>query len=148
MTLLPGEELLATLNNDRSVLTNQRIQTIERSWGSLKSTSMFLENISSISVCYVRSYLTLLITGIVFFPGVVMVVQSPEQPKYSGSLFFVAVMMLLVWTFTRRKVIQVTSSGSGKMHIDVNNLSRDEIETLIDDIQLAQANRLRAQQGK
>lgn len=61
MKLLPNENKLLTLNEDKIILTNLRIQMTDSVWGQSFSISIFLEDISSIESKYKSNIVQLII---------------------------------------------------------------------------------------
>jgi hypothetical protein len=136
MTRLPKEEDIILANN--ITLTNQRIWSEEKDWGSNSTTVFFLEDVSSVESRYTSNVIVLVVAAL----GILAAIFGPNSniQTIGGCL---TAFCILVYFLTRRHVIKVTSHSSVSLSAEVRNMSKDEIETLIYDIQLAKAGRIK-----
>lgn len=139
MKLLPNEQTLVTSNQNKITLTTQRIQLIDKEWGHYYKLVFFLENISTIELRISSNIILLILSGVGLIAGIYLY-GNQNNPFNAGTI--AAVLLFLVWLFTRKRIISITADCGNKMNIEVNEMSQDEIESFIDDVQAAQLNRL------
>lgn len=137
-TILPNEEQLLAYNGSKLVLTNLRIQIADRSRGDV---NFFLENIRSVRAQH-KGYSLLLIPGcIALLTGAIMFGTSSRNQFQIAII--AGVIMLLFWWATRRSIITVASDKGIISDVDVDVMSQEEINSVIEDIETAKANRLK-----
>jgi hypothetical protein len=144
MQLLPNEERLVSSNQDKVLLTNQRISLSDKEWGRFYHITIFLENISSIENLYQSNPLFAVLSGLSFLIGLMMLGQGRDTngtPIFGA--FIVAVIFLLIWLNSKRQVVTIASLGGTKLNFRVTGMSADQIGGFIDKVLAAQAARVR-----
>ena len=141
MKLLPNEEKVLTSNDDKIILTNYRIQMMDKEWGQAFNISIFLEDISSIEVKY-KSHIYLLIIGIIcVLAGFYMGGQHSGSNSLIGGLVLGGI-FIAIWWFTRSHVISIGSDGGSSLNFLVTGMSEDAINDFTDKLSLAKYNRV------
>jgi hypothetical protein len=142
MQLLPDEQLLVASNQDRIILTSQRIHLTDKEWGRSYKITFFLENISSIENVYKSNPGLLLIGALGLVVGIATINREYQSGLAFGG-FTVAVVFLLVWLNSRRHVVTISSKGGGKLNFLVERMGEAEVQDFIDKVQAAKANRMK-----
>lgn len=157
MTLLPNEVELLRSNQDKVILTNQRIQLEDREWGRSSRISIFLEDISSIQVHYKSTILWLLLAGLSFLVlAYLAFVQYTYSNRYGysgddgplGAAIAGVVIFILLWRFSRRHIISIHPDGGAPLHFLVSGMNNEQIESFTDQVQAAKALRMSHLFGK
>jgi hypothetical protein len=141
MELLANEHVITTSNKSIITLSNQRIILNQRQCGSAYYASIFLENISSIEIVYSSSIIYLLLALIAAIGGVATYINTEEDKMMVGGFIFAAAFVLL-WVFTRNKVISVSSNGGSKLNFVASGMSTSGIDKFINDLSRAQKERV------
>jgi hypothetical protein len=141
MQLLPDEEILVTSNQDKVVLTSQRIHLKDKEWGRSYQITLFLENISSIENVYKNNPLFLVIAALGLVVGLATVDREYEGGVAFGA-FTVAVVFLLLWLNSRRHVVTISSNGGGKLNFLVERMGEAEVQDFLDKVETAKAGRI------
>jgi hypothetical protein len=142
MQLLPDEKLLVTSNQDRIVLTSQRIHLTDKEWGRSYQITLFLENISSIENVYKSNPVLLLIGALGLVVGITTINREYQAGLAFGG-FTAAVIFLLLWLNSRRHIVTISSNGGGKLNFLVERMGEAEVQDFIDKVQAAKANRIK-----
>jgi hypothetical protein len=141
MQLLPDEELLVTSNQDKVILTNQRVHLADKEWGRSYQITIFLENISSIENVY-RSNPLLLVIAVLGL-GVALVTYNRT---YDGALtiggFAAGVIFLLLWLNSRRHMVTISSNGGGKLNLPIDGMSEAAVQDFVDKVEAAKGGRM------
>jgi hypothetical protein len=98
MQLLPNEEILVSSNQDKVILTNQRIHLSDSEWGKSYQITIFLEDISSIEMLYKSNPLLLVLAAVCFLVG--LFTPSPGYEN-NGTLrvggFMLSIILLVLF---------------------------------------------------
>lgn len=137
-TILPNEEKLLAYNGNDLILTNQRVSIEDRRLGDV---NFFLEQITTVTAVQ-KGYKVLLVPGfLAVLAGMVLLVTGNtnqfQMPLIAG------IIMLLFWWATRRRVISIASNKGIVSDVDVDIMTRDEIQSMIDDIEEARISRIK-----
>jgi hypothetical protein len=134
MKLLPNEELIITSNEDKIMLTNQRIQMTDSVWGQPFTVSIFLVYISSIEIKY-KSNILLPILGAICVLGS-FYMGGQGAGLVLGGIFFA------VWWFTRKHIISISPDGGSSLNFMVQGMDDDRINDFVYDVSLAKQTRV------
>ena len=144
MQLLANEERLVSSNQDKVLLTTQRISLSEKEWGRSYQITIFLENISSIENLYQSNPLFAVLSGFSFLVGVILLGQGRDSnATFVFGCFAIAVVLLIIWLSSKRQVVTIASMGGAKLNFRVTGMSADQIEGFIDKVLAAQATRIK-----
>jgi hypothetical protein len=135
MTLLPNEQVVVTSNGNKVILTTHRIQLTDKGWGGYYRIVFFLEHISSIEIRLISNVIFLVLAGLAVVFGVYLY-GNQDNPFNVGAI--AAIIFLMAWWFTRKRVVSISSYDGSRMNIEVNEMSQEDIESFIEDVQLAQ----------
>ncbi|BAV09562.1 hypothetical protein SAMN05421788_1011001 [Filimonas lacunae] len=136
-TILPNEEKLLAYNGSKLILTNMRINIADRRLGDV---NFFLENVRSVTTQH-KGYKTMLIGGCtsLLAGGVLLATENTNL----FQIFLIAgIIMLLFWWATKRSFISVESDKGIVSDVDVDIMTNEEIQSVIDDIEEARVNRV------
>jgi hypothetical protein len=144
MQLLTNEERLVSSNQDKVLLTTQRISLSDKEWGRSYQITIFLENISSIENLYRSNPLFAVLSGFSFVVGIVILGQGRDSDgTVVFACFAIAVVLLIIWLNSKRQVVTIASMGGAKLDFRVTGMSADQIEGFIDKVLAAQATRIK-----
>jgi hypothetical protein len=142
MKLLPDEEILVTSNQEKIILTSQRVHLSDKQWGRSYQITLFLENISSIENVYKSNPVFLVVAGLSLAVGLVTI-----EREYEGGVAFaaftIALVFLVLWLNSRSHVVTISSNGGGKLNFLVAGMSEAEVQDFVDKLEAAKAERLR-----
>lgn len=142
MQLLPDEEILVASNQDKVILTDQRVHLTDKQWGRTYQMTLFLENISSIENVYKSNPIFLVVAGLSLVVGLVTV-----EREYEGGVpfaaFTVALVFLVLWLNSRSHVVTISSNGGGKLNFLVAGMSEMEVQGFVDKVETAKARRIK-----
>jgi hypothetical protein len=141
MQLFPDEEILVTSNQDKIVLTSQRVHLNDKEWGRSYQITLFLENISSIENVYKSNPVLLVFAVLGLIVGLVTVDRAYEGGLTFGA-FTVAVIFLLLWLNSRRHVVTISSNGGAKLNFLVEGMGEAQVQDFVDKVQAAKAGRM------
>jgi hypothetical protein len=141
MNLLPNEEQVVTSNSEKIILTNLRIQMTDEYWGSSYKIVLFLEDISSIEQRFKSNVIFLLLGCLGFIAGLYISSQSYNEGSFNIGYVAGAVFIVL-WWFSRRHVVSISSDSGRALTFEVGQMSKDLIDSFIDDVQLAKLKRV------
>jgi hypothetical protein len=141
MKLLPNENKLITSNLNKVVLTNYRIQMTDTLWGQSYNVSMFLEDISSMEIKFKNNLILLALSVAAMISGLMMPGGYRES---SPMLPFVVVagILFIIWWFTRKHVISISSNGGATLAFEIKGMSKGSIDSFVSDVSLAKLNRI------
>jgi hypothetical protein len=142
MQLLPDEEILVTSNQDKIILTSQRVHLSDKQWGRSYQITLFLENISSIENVYKSNPAFLVVAGLSLAVGLITV-----EREYEGGMAFaaftIALVFLVLWLNSRSHVVTISSNGGGKLNFLVAGMSEGEVQDFVDKVEAAKAGRMK-----
>lgn len=134
MKILSNETKIVTSNADKVIVTNYRIYLTDQKLGQSYTSSIFLEDISSIEIKY-SSNIVLLALGVI---GILIGFLVDEM-----ILGFVAgVLFTILWWISRKHVIAVSPNGGSPMNILVQGMGEEKIADFVYKVSLAKQNRL------
>lgn len=139
MTLLPKEEKIITANNDKIILSNLRIYMSYKTWGNAYSISVFLEDISSIEVKY-KSNIIFVILGLISLAVGALMTERESQAIIIGAA--TSIVCFLLYRFTRKHVISISSNGGGIANILAEGMKDDKIEEFVHTVSSAKLDRV------
>lgn len=138
MLLLPGEEELIISNEDKIILTNQRIHMTDKVYGRRYQITIFLEDIGSIQNHY-RGDMAYLVPGLVcLFIALINVVNLI---LLAGDITL-GIIFLVLWLNSRRRLITISSKGGKSMSIEVEGMSKDQVDDFLFELQRAKLERV------
>lgn len=137
-SILPNEEKLLAYNGADLILTNQRVSIEDRRLGDV---NFFLEHITAINTGQ-KGYKVLLIPGCLsVLTGLVLLVAGISN---QFQIFLIAgIIMLLFWWATKKSVLSIVSDKGIVSSVDVDIMTKDEIQSMIDDIEEARRSRIK-----
>lgn len=137
-SILPNEEKLLAYNGADLILTNQRVSIEDRRLGDV---NFFLEHITAITTGQ-KGYKVLLIPGCLsVLTGLVLLVAGISN---QFQIFLIAgIIMLLFWWATKKSVLSIISDKGIVSSVDVDIMTKDEIQSMIDDIEEARQSRIK-----
>lgn len=135
MLMLTNEEKLVTSNQDKVVLTNQRVFMRESQWGQSYAISIFLEDISSVETKYKSNIFFIVVAVISIVVGVVLGAKQ-RVGLIVGGIF------LLLWWFSRKHIISISSDGGSTMNFLVEGMRDEKIEGFIQSVSEAKLKRV------
>jgi hypothetical protein len=141
MQLLSDEELLVSSNQDRVILTSQRVHLNDKEWGRSYKITLFLENISSIENVYKSNPVLLVIAALGLIVGLLTVDRAYEGGLAFGA-FTVAVIFFLLWLNSRRHVVTIASNRGAKLNFLVEGMGEAQVQDFVDKVQAAKAGRM------
>lgn len=137
-SILPNEEKLLAYNGTDLILTNQRVSIEDRRLGDV---NFFLEHITAITTGQ-KGYKVLLVPGCLsVLTGLVLLVGGVSN---QFQIFLIAgIIMLLFWWATKKSVLSIVSDKGIVSNVDVDIMTKDEIQSMIDDIEEARQSRIK-----
>ncbi|GGH82530.1 hypothetical protein HNQ91_005828 [Filimonas zeae] len=137
-TILPNEEKLLAYNGTDLILTNQRVSIEDRRLGDV---NFFLEHIAAITTAQ-KGYKVLLVPGCLsVLTGLVLLTAGVSN---QFQIFLIAgIIMLLFWWATKKSVLSIVSDKGVVSNVDVDIMTKDEIQSMIDDIEEARQSRIK-----
>ena len=124
MQLLPEEDVLVTSNQDKVILTNQRVQLSDKEWGRSHQITIFLEDISSIENVYKSNPIFLVLSGLGAVIGLLTFGRAADG-NISLIAFILTIAFLLLWVNSRQHAIIVSSNGGGRLTFLVGGMGTD-----------------------
>ena len=140
MTLLPNEQEIVTSNGNKVILTNLRIQMNDSNWGSSYSIEIFHEDISYVETRYKSNIVFLILGCLGILYGLYAASQSYGESLNAG--FILGAVFLIMWWFSRRHVISISSDGGSSLNFEVGQMSREQIDNFISKVQTAKLRRV------
>ena len=144
MTLLPNEHEVLTSNENKIILTNQRIHMTDKEWGRSFSITLFLEDISSTQILYKSNFFFLIIALLNLLFSIYIFLTSGEYYEMTPLKvsFVVGLLFLVLWWFSRRHIISIYSDGGKPLEFMINKMPDEQIQHFFDKVQLAKAERM------
>lgn len=136
MKLLPNEEKILNFKNDTITLTNLRINFTEPKMGQTYSSSIFLENISSVETKFTNSP-TLIILSVIILT--VSLLMKEDYALYGSILSGV---LFIAWMITRKFLLFVSSNGGASISFQIHNVDDEQIDNFIYELSLAKQKRI------
>lgn len=119
--LLSNERLVASIDNDKVLLTNQRLQLI--SGGNFRI--IHLNQISFIEIEQKYNYITLVVAVVVLFGGFGV---GGQTEAIAGVLLFLLLMALYIYLPTKNMLVR---SSGGTISHKVNGIRNTDIHRFI-----------------
>jgi hypothetical protein len=141
MILLSNEEEILSSNGRKIILTNQRIHMSDKEWGSSIGITIFLEDISSIEMRFSSQKLFLALSIIAALVSYMTYSDGNENAAVGGSLVAAILFFLLYW-FTRRHIVSITSHAGTSLKFDASSLPEYEMLKFLSKVQEAKLQRV------
>jgi hypothetical protein len=142
MQLLSDEEILVSSNQDKIILTNQRIHQSDKQWGRSYQITLFLENISSIEALYKSNLILLVLAVVTFLAGLF---APAEGYMNDGTIrfgcFMFSIIFLAFWFYSKQQTVTIASNGGSKLNINVEKMSSASVVEFVDKVMAAKAER-------
>lgn len=142
MQLQPGENIILSSNSNSIVLTNIRIYAELREWGYYQKTYIFLEDVSSVKMISQNILLLVIIAALCAVYAVFNFMSMGEFTRQSIAGLGMAVLFLLAWWFSRRRIISVHPNGGKPIEFSANLMREEAAEDFLEKLQLAKTERL------
>lgn len=145
MTLHQNEHEILSSNENKIILTNQRIQMNDKEWGRSYSVTIFLEDISSMQILYKSNILWIIIAALCLLYSVISFLTMGDYYSDTDSIkiaFVLGLIFLALQWFSKRHIISIHSDGGKPLEFLVNRMPDAQIEDFIDKVQLAKAERM------
>lgn len=139
MQLLQNEEVIVSSNGDKIILTNQRIHQEDKQWGRSYQLTIFLGNISSIEMLYKSNPVFLVLAAIGFVFAIMY--NSPYDSGVRSGSFIFALVLLILWFFSKSRVVTIASNGGAKLNFRVEGMNSEAVDGFIDKVLEAKGNR-------
>lgn len=136
--LLPGEVLVMTSDDGKTLLTNMRLIQTGDSW----SSTSFLEEISSIEVTKHADWGHFLVGTLLLYILEGLFLGIVDYYFFLFLIFATPLMVLLLWWFFHRSRITVIVNNGRKTNIIVSQKAFDQIPAFTGRIQSERNNRL------
>src|SRR5580658_7309439 len=142
MQPLADEEILVNSNQDKIMLTNQRIHLSDREWGRAHQLTIFLENISSIEMIYKSNPLLVILMGVCLLVGLYASSRGYQSDTIlQNGCFIFSVIFLVFWIFSKSRMVTIHSRGGSKLNFRVTGMKTSEVIGFIDKVIAAKAAR-------
>ena len=142
MNLLSDERLLVSSNDDKIILTDQRIHMTDKIWGKSYQITIFLEDISSIEHLYRNNIFYVVLAMLSFFLAVTGIGSGVSVGPIYGGLI-IGGLFLTLWLGSRQRLIKISSKGGGALCFIIEGMSEAYIDEFLYKVQEAKANRLK-----
>jgi len=145
MYLLNNEIEILSSNENKVILTNQRIHMEDKEWGRSYNITLFLEDISSIEVKYSSLIIALIIA---IFAGLIGLMNSANSqnsnggPNFQVISFIASAFFLIIYFISRTHIVSITSNGGKSLNFKVKGMKDDMIEDFIYKVQQAKSQRI------
>lgn len=141
MKLLPNEEQLFISKNKKMILTNHRVQLVEREWGQSSSITIFLEDISSIETKFKSDIWLLILAPLIILGGFFL------GGFYVGAIASLAGIILgslsiAIWWATRKRHISISSGGGSQLNFAPHGMDTNKINDLVQAVMIAKQTRV------
>ncbi|HWK02626.1 MAG TPA: hypothetical protein VNS58_03300 [Puia sp.] len=142
MNLLSDEHLLVSSNDDKIILTDQRIHMTDKIWGKTYQITIFLEDISSIEHLYRNNVFYIVLAMLSFFLSIISIGSGANTATiYAG--FIVGGIFLTLWLSSRQRLIKISSKGGGALCFIIEGMNEAYIDDFLHKVQEAKSNRLK-----
>lgn len=129
MTLLPGEKLIISSDNDILMLTSKRVRYDSTVFGSSQFISITLDSVASCGLI-TKSFPVLILLAFASLIGAVV-----GGGNSRGILLLVAVVLGIAYFVTRRAVISIASNGGDTILAPAKGMGRGSITEFLDSIE-------------
>ncbi|MFT5820561.1 MAG: hypothetical protein ACI8ZM_001804 [Crocinitomix sp.] len=137
--LLENEAVISQTKNSSIVLTNIRVHHTIKGTGNVNVSSIFLEKISATQIQY-KSYPVLLL--LLVFCGCAGIYFMTERGIEIAQFGFgSAGLLFVIYLFTLKRVIQITSDGGVKISFQTRGMRKEAIINFINEIEKAKNER-------
>jgi hypothetical protein len=142
MNFLSNERLLVSSNDNKIILTDQRIHMTDKIWGKPYQITIFLEDISSCEYLYRENIYYLISAVFLFFIATVNIGNMNNiMVVYFG--FITGGIFLTFWLKSRQRLIKISSKGGSALCFIVERMDDPHIEDFLHKVQEAKSNRLK-----
>lgn len=122
-------------DNDKLLLTSERIRHSKMGWGYNDVTSILLKEISSITVNF-RSNIIFIFLAIISGLFAFITFASNGDKGFFAIACFATILMVFLYFASRRQNISIRSAN-GKIDYNIKGYSNDKLIELIDKIEIA-----------
>lgn len=144
MKIIPNEDIIQSSNDNKVVLTTQRVYMTDTVWGNSYNISIFLEDISSIESKYTSRVILIALAMLVLILG--YVASDRGSGVLVGSLI-IAAAFVLAWFMSKKHVISISSDGGASLNFIVTGMSAENINDFIYNVSLAKAAKVKNLRG-
>lgn len=137
--LLDNEKVITQSDGNVITLTNLRLRYSDSQWGKAHIVSLLLESISSIEIHF-RSKTILVILAVLAIIGGLVAGANGEE-EFIGAGFGTAVVLIILYLFSRKHYLTISSDGGGKIHFHTKGMKREKVEDFINQLESAIKNR-------
>jgi len=142
MTLFPDEQELMSSNGHKVVLTSQRIHMNSQSWGHAYQVTLFLEDISSVTLRYKSNVAFIVVAILCFLCSVpALLYFDSDNSSFTASLV-TGLVFLTLWWFSRKHLISIHPHGGRPLEFEVDTISGLQLENFLHKLQWAKAQRI------
>ena len=145
MILLSNEHEILSSNENKIVLTNQRVHLYEKEWGRSYSIFIFLENISSVEVRYNSNIIFFVLAIISALFSILTFLNSDRYSSNDNILGYgvvATIFFIILYWVSRRHVISISSNGGKSLNFQINKMRDDDIEDFIFKVEEAKNQRM------
>ncbi len=135
MLLLNEEFEVLTSNENKIILTNQRIFLEDKRFSRTYKIFIFLEDISSTQVLSTSQLLWLVLSILSAIICIGSISSGYETNFYPGVSGTCAVVFLISWLLSKTKTISIHPNGGKPLLISVNKMDSVQVDHFIDQIQ-------------
>jgi hypothetical protein len=130
-TPIEGELIISESNDNQILLTNKRIRQLVN---GEYLTSIMLDKVSVISA-YRFHFLMLLIAGLVLLAMGGLSIATERDQELGVALIFVGLVLAILYWFTRKHVITITSDSGVKLMFRTRGMNQETIFKFINQIE-------------
>ncbi len=134
ISLLPGEQVVTSSDNDILTLTTKRIRYDSASLGSSNFISITLDSVASCGLV-TKSYPLLLVLAAAAVIGC-----FSQQGDAKWVFFGAAVVMAIAYFLTRQAAISIASNGGQTILVPAKSMSRESIIEFLDAVEREKLN--------
>jgi len=127
--LLPGEQNVLCSDDNTLTLTTMRVRYDSVMLGRSHLVSITLNSVASCGLV-TKSYPLLLIIG-----AIALLVSLTRPREWFMMGLVTAIVLLVVYFFTRRSVISIASNGGESILAPTNGMNRDNIVEFIESVE-------------
>ena len=147
MNFLSNERLLVSSNDNKIILTDQRIHMTDKIGGRPYQITIFLEDVSSCEYFYRENFYYLIGAVFLFFLAIVNIGELNNNALvYFG--FILGGFFLTLWLRSRQRLVKISSKGGGALCFVVERMDEVHIEDFLHKVQEAKSQRLKELSGK
>ncbi|WP_118952736.1 hypothetical protein [Taibaiella helva] len=142
MILFPDEQELISSNGHKVVLTSQRIHMNSQSWGYAYQVTLFLEDISSVTLRYKSNVAFIVVAILCFLCSVpALLYFDSDNSSFTASLV-TGLVFLTLWWFSRKHLVSIHPHGGRPLEFEVDTISGLQLENFLHKLQWAKAQRI------